>query len=191
MKRFVMLLMLMPLAAFAAAAGQDRPMDAKPSAAMPMMPMMMMDNNCPMAQDADIAVSDTATGIALTFTTKPENVAALRRHVEQWAAMHSDRPTTNAMMQGRMMPATVKYESMDNGARLTLTPKDPAKLAEFRTMVRTHAERMKKGECAMMQDMMQGMMKGMMGGMMGGAEPKAEPNKDETDHSAHHPAEKK
>jgi hypothetical protein len=85
---------------------------------------------------------------------------------------------------------TVTYEATMEGAKLTLTPRDPAKLAEFRTQVRAHVEKMQKGECSMMQDMMQGMMKGMMGGM-GKPETKTEPKKDEVDHSTHHPEEKK
>jgi hypothetical protein len=68
------------------------------------------------------------------------------------------------MMQGQMMPGTVTYAAIDNGARLTLTPRDPAKLAEFRKEVRAHVERMQNGDCSMMHDMMQGMMGGMMGG---------------------------
>jgi len=67
------------------------------------------------------------------------------------------------MMKGAMMAATVKYEPIENGAQVTLTPKDPASLDQFQAQVRAHVERMKKGEHSMMSDMMQGMMKGMMG----------------------------
>ena len=133
---------------------------------MGMQGMSMM--NCPMKlEGTSISVADTATGVALSFTTKPANVAELRKRLEQMATMHStnaDRPST-AMMQGQMMPGTIKYEVIENGARLTLTPKDPAKLAEFRKQVRAHVETMQKGECSMMTDMMQGMMQGMRGGM--------------------------
>ena len=48
-----------------------------------------------------------------------------------------------------------------NGARLTFKPKDPSKLAEFRTQVRARVEHMKKDNCSMMEEMMHG-----MGGMM-------------------------
>jgi len=123
------------------------------------------------------------TGISVSVTTKPENVAELRKRVEQMAAMHSGQASSPAMMQGQMMPGTVKYEAIDNGAKLTLTPNDPSKLAEFRTQVRAHVEKMQKGECSMMQDMMQGMMGGM-----GKPETKPEPKKDEVDHTEHHPA---
>ena len=75
--------------------------------------------------------------------------------------------TDNGAMHGNMMPFSVKYEEIPNGARLTLTPKDPAKLEEFRNIVRHHAEHMNKHDCSMMQ--------GMMGGMKP-TEPGANPN---------------
>jgi hypothetical protein len=160
MKRVVALMILVPVVALSAAGMQSS--QTEPKRGMPMSGMSMM--NCPMnLQGTSVAVADTATGVTVSITTKPENVAELRRRVEHMAAMHStDHPST-AMTQGQMMPGTVKYEGIENGARLTLTPKDPAKLAEFRKQVRLHAERMQKGECSMMQDMMQGMMQGMMG----------------------------
>jgi hypothetical protein len=163
MKKLLLLLTLMP--ASLSPAGLQTPG----------MPMMM---NCPMSlQGTTAAVANTADGVSISITTKAENVAELRRRVEQMAAMHgNDRPSA-AMMQGQMMPGTVKYEVIENGARLTLTPKDATKLAEFRKQVRAHVERMQKGECSMMQDMMQGMMRGM--GNTKGAEP---------DHDAHHPS---
>lgn len=181
MKRFAAILMLTSATIFA---GSMQAQEAAPKPAMPMQGMSMM-MNCPMnLQGTSVAVSDTATGVAVSLTTKPENVAELRRRVERMAAMHTAEASTDAMKQGQMLPGTIKYEPIENGARLTLTPRDPAKLADFRSQVRTHVERMQKGECAMMQDMMQGMMKGMM-------QPKAnaqpEPKKDEVDHNAHHP----
>jgi hypothetical protein len=97
-------------------------------------------------------------------------------------------------MHGRMMiPFDMTYEDVPNGSRLTLYPKDPARLEEFRTRIREHVERMKKGDCAMMQGMMG--MNGMMGMMHGTKDknpaPKPEPKPEENnpDHGAHHPAE--
>ena len=134
---------------------------------MPMQGRGMM-KACPMnLEGTSVVATDTATGVALTITTtKPENVAELRRRAEQMATMHAvDRPS-ESMMQGQMLPGTIKYEAIQNGARLTLTPKDPSKLAEFRKQVRAHVERMQKGDCNMMHDMMQGMMHGQRGGGM-------------------------
>ena len=188
MKRVGMLLMLVPVALFAAGmqGGQTAP---KPGMPMPGMAQGMM--SCPMnLQGTSVAVADTATGVTVSFTTKPENVAELQKRVEQMAVMHSGQPSSPAMMQGQMMPGTAKYEATKDGAKVTLTAKEPAKLTEFRAQVRAHVEKMQKGECSMMQDMMQGMMKGMMGGM-GKTETKPEAKTDDVDHSAHHPEEKK
>jgi len=189
MKRVVTVLMFAPVALFAA--GMQGGGQTEQKQAMPMQGMSRGMMSCPMSlQGTSVAVADTATGVAISITTKPENVVELRKRVEQMAAMHSGPASSPAMMQGQMMPGTVKYEAIENGAKLTLTPKDPAKLAEFRAQVRAHVEKMQKGECSMMQDMMQGMMKGMMGGM-GKTQTKPEPTKDDVDHSAHHPDEKK
>jgi len=158
-KKIAMLSMLVAVVVFATGM-QDT--DKTPKMGMQAMSMM----NCPMRlEGTSISIADTATGVALSFTTKHENVAELRKRLDQMATMHStnaDRPSA-AMMQGQMMPGTIKYEVIENGARLTLTPKDPAKLAEFRKQVRAHVETMQKGECSMMTDMMQGMMQGMRG----------------------------
>ena len=160
MKKIAMLPMLLAVVLFAIATQNT---DKEPK-----MGMQRMSMNCPMKlEGTSINVADSPTGVTLSITTKPENVAELRKRLEHMATMHStnaDRPSAG-MMQGQMMPGTVKYEVIENGARLTLTPKDPAKLTEFRKQVRTHVEMMQKGECSMMADMMQGMMQGMRGGM--------------------------
>jgi len=123
------------------------------------MPMMMKD--CPLAlPDTNLAASDTPTGIAINITTKPDNVLELRRRVEQMAARHnamSSHGGHEGMMMNQMLPGTAAYEPIENGARLTLTPKDPGKLVEFRTQVRAHVEQMGKGGCTMMQSMMKSM----------------------------------
>jgi len=148
-------------------------------AQMPMKQGQMMQD-CPMnVRGAEVAVADTPDGIALTFTTKTGNVEELRRSVERMATMHGAPTDKASAMPGGMMAGIAKYEAVPEGARITLTPKDPAKLSEFRKQVRSHVERMTKPEgCSMMQDMMKGMMNKTQ---------KAEP---EADHSAHHPGEK-
>jgi hypothetical protein len=151
---------------------------------------MSMMQNCPMkVSGTDLSVTNVENGIVLTITTKSGEVTELRRRTETMAKMHS--ASSNADMHGTMMPFSIKYEEVPNGARLTLTPKDPAILEEFRSKVRQHAEQMKKGECSMMR----GMMQGMMGGMKNPEpppKPEVKPKPDESDHSSHHPpAEKK
>jgi hypothetical protein len=182
MKTVLALMMFIPVALFAARMqGGQTPKPAMPGQGMPGM------MTCPMSlQGTSVAIADNPTGVTLSITTKPENVTELQKRVQPMAAMHSGQASSPAMMQGQMMPGTVKYEATKDGAKVTLTPKDPAKLAGFRTQVRAHVEKMQKGECSMMQDMMQGMM-----GNMGKPEAKPEPKKDEVDHSAHHPEQKK
>ena len=178
MKSFALISIFASAVLFAAGV-QNPPPQTKPGMPMPGMTQGMM-MSCPTnLEGTSAAIADTATGVTVTFTTKPENVAELRKRAEQMAAMHTPAGAgSNAMMQGRMMPGSVKYEAVDKGARLTLTPKDPSKLAEFRKQVRDHVERMTKGDCSMMQDMMQGMMQGM--GNMGkpGTGEKSETGKD-------------
>jgi hypothetical protein len=138
---------------------------------------MSMMQSCPMkVAGAEVAVTDTTNGVVLNITTKTGDVADLRRRTESMAKMH----TEHSNIHSEMMQFDVKYEEISDGARLTLTPKDPAKLGEFRTKVRQHVEQMKTGNCSMMQGMMQGMMPGNT------PKPEPKPNAEE-DHSAHHP----
>jgi hypothetical protein len=127
-------------------------------------PMM----NCPtLMKNVDFAIENTKDGISLTFTTSvAANVADLRRHVENMTKMQN-QSAGRGMMAERTIPFTAKVEEAPNGARLTLTPSDPARLEEFRSRVREHAEAMKQGDCAMMHGMMMGGMRGMMEGMRG------------------------
>src|SRR5262249_42562669 len=90
--------------------------------------------------------------------------------------------SSNTAMHGNMIPFSVKYEEVADGARLTLTPKNLTQLDALRTTVRQHGEQMKKGECSMMQGMMD---------TKKNPEPKATPEPkakpEEEDHNAHHP----
>jgi transcriptional regulator with AAA-type ATPase domain len=99
--------------------------------------------NCPMnLQGTTVSVSDTKSGIAVSLPAKPENVTELRKRVEQLVAMSSASGTSPAMMQGQMMPATVKQESIKNGAKSTrLRPKYQTRLSELRQQVRAHIEK--------------------------------------------------
>ena len=147
-----------------------------------MAAMSMMVQSCPMqVPGAEVSILDTKDGIALTITTTSGHVEDLRARAERMAKMHS----TEAM-HGNMMAFSAIYEAIPNGARLTLVPKDPQKLPEFRNIVRQHAEQMKNHDCSMMQ--------GMMGWMKKGeppAKPDTTPKSNKDDHSAHHPPEEK
>jgi hypothetical protein len=142
-----------------------------------------MMQSCPMkVSGTDLSVTDVDNGIALTIATKSGEAAELRRRAENMAKMH----TEPSDMHGNMMPFTVKYEDVPNGALLTLTPKNPTQLAPFRAKVREHAQQMKEGNCSMMQSMMQGRMDGMKHSESA-PKPETKPNEDDTDHSTHHP----
>ena len=95
------------------------------------MTQMMQPQACPMkVTGADIAITDTKDGVAVTFTAKSaENVAEVRKRVEQMAKMHdsmSSMPMMQSQTQGQahMGAFTAKYEETKDGARLILTPKD-------------------------------------------------------------------
>jgi len=185
MKRLLLTVVPMLIAAFANAGVQEKQNEAQHQ-----MHDMSMMQNCPMMlPGTDMAVVDTPAGIAVAITTmKPENVTELQRRVQQMSVMHNtphgSSAPNEAVMQGRIMPGTITYEPIRNGARVTLTPRDPAKLDGFRAQVRAHVERMKEGNCSMMRDMMQGMMQGMKGQV----EPKPEQQKQDNDHNSHHPS---
>ena len=151
MRYAVYILLLLAVVVLAATFAMQPVMGATQSNGMTGMPMMQ---NCPMQiPGATVSVQDTNDGIALTITTQSGDVADLQRRAESMVRMHS-----NQGMHGNMMPFTVTSEQITNGARLTLKPKDPGKLEEFRSTVRRHAEQMKNHDCSMMQGMMQGMM---------------------------------
>jgi hypothetical protein len=170
MNRIVVFFLLLFVGDFAAAGMQQKEMPS-----MPKMDMQTMMKDCPMSlPGTSLATSDTAEGIAINFTTRAENVSELRRRVERMAAMHGGMASNQGMMKSEMLPGRAVYEPIEMGAQLTMTPKDPAKLGEFRDQVRTHVEQMKKSGCSMMQGPPK-------------SEFKAEPNKNETDHSVHHP----
>jgi hypothetical protein len=149
------------------------------------MAQMQMMKECPMSLPGiQAAVSDTSTGVMLTFTAAAENVAELQRRVERWANMRqlmAEMPR----FQDHMIAGEVKYEAIPNGARLAFTPANPVRLEEFRMQVRTHVEQMTKGHCPMMENMMQGMMRRMN-------EPEPKPSGESNpNHGAHHPSETK
>lgn len=148
-----------------------------PTTAPKQMDMGMMQS-CPMSvKGAEVASVNTRDGITITTITKSGDVADLRRRVDSMAKMHT-AASNQAMMKEHMIPFAAKYEDVAGGARVTLTPNDPSRLEEFRTKVREHAQRMKTGDCSMMQDMMKGMKT---------PEAKVAPKPEDADHSAHHP----
>ena len=143
MNRLAMFLVFMFVGAFAAAGVQEKEMPSMANMGMQMM------KNCAMAvPGASVSTSDTAAGIAIDITTPADNVFELRRRAEQMAAMYTEKSAKEAMLNDHKVAAAVTYEPIENGARLTVIPNDPAKLIELRRQVRAHVEQMKKGGCA-------------------------------------------
>lgn len=142
-----------------------RPVTAaqRPGRASHMMAM------CPMqVPDTTVAAADTSSGGALTFTTRSGQVDELRRRVRAMADMHNQHHHASgaAMMQGgvghgammgrergEMMmppPSRAAVEDTEGGARISLTPDDPAQASELRSALRSHAEHMQRDGCGMM-----------------------------------------
>jgi hypothetical protein len=112
---------------------------------------MMETQECPMRiEGVNVTSTDTRDGVALTFTTDSGNVEELRRRVQRIAMMFSRRGRHPMRSSGRMIPADVKYEIVERGARVIMTPTDPTRLDALRKHVRAIADRMQKGDCLMM-----------------------------------------
>lgn len=127
---------------------------------------------CPMMKDTQVTATDEEHDVAITFTTQGDPTE-LRAHVRKMAAMH-DR-MANGMMGGgmgsgsgammgsgmmgggmpahmAMVPSHAAVNDVDHGARIVLTPDDPAQLGALRDHVHTHVEMMKSGRCPMMEE---------------------------------------
>lgn len=139
--------------------------------------MEQLRMGCPMVVEAaKVDVKDTDGSIALTFTTASDNVDDLRtrvRHIARMYEMHGGRGEMmwhhmggrtagemgrgdgagrGAMAARGTMPAVrTRVEEIDRGARLVLTPADPAQLVTLREHLRMHQQRMQSGECWMLQ----------------------------------------
>ncbi len=161
-----------------------------------------MEAMCPMTiPDTKVSSADTATGAALTFTTTPDQVQALRQKVAAMVEMHNRHhagtgagaahgdagathgeaqagasaggapaeaegsagaggmhggmhgsmhgETAPGGMEGGMVSARASAEDVEGGARLVLTPNDPADLPKLQSMVRAHAQHIEQGGCPM------------------------------------------
>ena len=110
-----------------------------------------------MMKDAQIAATDGERDVTITFTTAGDPVA-LRTHVHEMGAKH-DRMAHGGGMKGggmgehmKMVPSHAAVDDIDQGARMVLTPDDPAQLAALREHDHSHVEMMKSGTCPMMQE---------------------------------------
>lgn len=131
---------------------------------------------CPMSvPGTKISAADTATGEALTFTTSPDQAPVLREKVHAMADMHNRHHASGDAGHGGMggmmggggragggmaaggmggmqmpPPSRAAVEDLPDGARILVTPKDPADLQRLQSSVRMHAEHMQQHGCGMM-----------------------------------------
>lgn len=121
-----------------------------------------------------VEVTDTAGGVALTFTTQQGDVAELRRRVALMADMYRMHGGHGQMMWrhmrggstamgpmpgqgphgmmmgagvGRMPASATRTENVPGGARLVAEPADRESLDDLRLHLRAHQARMQSGEC--------------------------------------------
>lgn len=148
----------------AAPAASTQPATAAPAGGMAGM--------CPMSvPGTKVSAADTATGEALTFTTTPDQAAALREKVHAMADMHNRHHASGeaghggmggGMMGGGMAgesmggmqmppPSRAVVEDLPEGARIVVTPNDPVDLQRLQSTVRSHAEHMQQDGCGMMR----------------------------------------
>jgi len=132
-----------------------------------------------MMKDAQLTAVDGAHDVTITFTTQGDP-AELRAHVRKMGAMHDQMAHgmmgggmgsggmgsggSGEMMSGSgmkgggmhehmaMVPSHAAVDDVDHGARIALTPDDPAQLATLRDQVHAHVEMMKSGHCPMMEE---------------------------------------
>jgi hypothetical protein len=120
---------------------------------------------CPMSvPETKVLAADTATGESLTFTTTSDQVSVLREKVRAMSEMHNRHQASGdvaqggvgsmgGMMAGMPMPppSRTSVEDLHDGARIIMTPVDPADLQRLQATVRTRAEQMQQNGCGMMQ----------------------------------------
>ena len=151
--------------------GAAPPATAAPSQAQQSPEAMgaMSMQSCPMAiPGTQVSAAETSNGESVTFTTSPDHAADLRERVHAMAdmhnhhhqgdgmeGMHGDMQHGDMMASGEHMammppPSRAVVEDVEGGARIVVTPNDPADLERLRSTVRMHAEHMQKsGTCQM------------------------------------------
>lgn len=145
----------------------------------------MMQTCPMMVEGVTMQATDTESGVAMVFTTSEGDVEDLRRRVRAMAEMYNTQHARGGFQWHRMggqgmgmgrgggagpghgmhggagggmgpMPAAVAaVNDVEGGARLVLTPRDPAHLEPLRARVRMHVERMRANECPMLMPQQQ------------------------------------
>jgi len=142
---------------------------APPTSSDGAAPSGMPPGACPMAvPGTQVSAVDRQNGEAITFTTSPDHEADLRSRVHAMADMHNhhqgggtDHGGMHQDMHGDAMgdgsmgsgdmdhhmtmmppPSSASVEDIPGGARLVVTPSDPAELQRLQSVVRMHAAHM-------------------------------------------------
>lgn len=123
-------------------------------------PNTQTHKGCPLGvRDATVAVSDTPQGVELVFTSE-DKVGELRQRVRDAAEMHGTGAKAGAGHEGRhasggehglqpmqLPPARADVDDVERGARMRLSPIDPADRSTLRIKVRERAAKMAASAC--------------------------------------------
>jgi len=118
-------------------------------------------DSCPMTQDGvQVVYEDTADGAAMVFTAT--DAVALQTRVGKMAEKHGAQGEAGEHHHGehhgdhhgdhhgeQEVPHSARADNTAQGARLIMTPTDPAQLDALRAHVKGHVEKMQRGECPM------------------------------------------
>ena len=128
--------------------------------------------DCPMVvRGVEVEVTDSDAGVLMTFTTNSGDVEDLRGRLQAMAQTYQAHDKHSAMewhradgprrphiehhkseMAGGPIPAvTAVVAFVDQGAAITLTPKNDSELEQLRQHLREHQAHLREGECWMSQ----------------------------------------
>ena len=117
--------------------------------------------SCPIGvPEARIRAVETPQGVDVHFSAPPERVEELRRRVRgQARANGPDRhrgdghdgehrgPRDHGLRLWSIAKVTAQVEDTDTGAKLAITPVDPAELAEVRSRITARVDHLANSEC--------------------------------------------
>lgn len=102
-------------------------------------------DGCPMRQEGvQVVYEDTADGAAMSFTTDPDRVVDLQARVAKMADKHNEPRPHRAPEH---VAHSARADNTATGAKLIMTPADPAELEGLRKHVRDRVDQIQRGEC--------------------------------------------
>jgi len=104
-------------------------------------------DGCPMRQEGvQVVYEDTADGAAMSFTADADKVAELQARVAKMAEKHNEPHPHHSADH---VAHSARADNTPTGAKLIMTPADPAALEAMRKHVREHVDQMQRGDCTM------------------------------------------